>query len=304
MTEKRISKLASMLGAIAVLLAGASNLPAEEHGGWNFDGVVSLLLGSSGLSAEVDFARAGDVSVHSGAAGHHSQQRNRTIVFPPGHPPVRALRPLPARPPVVRTPRPVSASRMAHSRNATGRQPRQGNRTIVFPPDHPPARASRPLPVRPPVVRTPRPVSAPRMAHSRNATANIRNLGKLRGSKTVNGSVGGGDREVTYRFELQDYSQFSLKLYNLTSDADVVLWREGVGHIKTSSRQGTLPEMMGRRLAPGVYFVRVMQKQSRTDYKLNLSAWAYDPFATTFGTPVRNKHCLQPRASTAAGARR
>jgi parallel beta-helix repeat protein len=85
--------------------------------------------------------------------------------------------------------------------------------------------------------------------------------------------VGVTNRNDYYSFSVGQTTTVSLKLYNLTDDADVMILDSAGNRIAYSNRDGTSTELLTLELGPGNYFVRVLFTKgvSSTTYRLRLA---------------------------------
>ena len=108
-----------------------------------------------------------------------------------------------------------------------------------------------------------------------NSLATARDLGVLSiGTvRVADDSVGPSDSVDYVRIQLQKTSAFSLKLLNLTDNADVDLLSASGAVIKSSARIGTTDEALSASLAAGTYYARVRFAGTKlTNYRLRVAA--------------------------------
>jgi hypothetical protein len=112
-----------------------------------------------------------------------------------------------------------------------------------------------------------------------NTVATAHDLIALHSPQTVSDFIASFDLEDYYHFNLPETSDFSVALLGLTADADVELVQdinangiiEAGEVIAGSYTLGSEPEALQvQDLAPGSYYVRVMQFSGNTDYTLHL----------------------------------
>lgn len=98
-------------------------------------------------------------------------------------------------------------------------------------------------------------------------------LGAIDGTRAVNGYVGGTDRVDYYRFELTQTAEVDLALAGLQQDIDLYLLDATGGQLARSIRPGNQSEVLGRTLAAGEYFIKVVPFGSNAgSYRLTLEA--------------------------------
>ncbi len=101
---------------------------------------------------------------------------------------------------------------------------------------------------------------------------NARDLGNLsRSAWNVNNTVGTGDLNDYYRFDLSENGNFRLNLSGLSSDVDVALYNRTGSFITASSNAGTSTEAINRFLDAGTYYIRVYPWSGSSDYTLGVS---------------------------------
>jgi hypothetical protein len=91
--------------------------------------------------------------------------------------------------------------------------------------------------------------------------------------KSFRDFVGGKDLDF-YRFRVLRAGQFSLRLSELTANADVALLDDAGKTLLQSVRKGKRPEVIRDTLTAGTYFIRVVPNRGnqRTNYSLALSS--------------------------------
>ncbi len=109
-----------------------------------------------------------------------------------------------------------------------------------------------------------------------NTLGNALNIGDLNGDRTFQDFIGTEDTNDYYRFNLQNNSNFTLSLSDLSSDAEVQLLDNTGQVIESSTGAGSSTETITRSLTAGRYYVRVYPYSGSTDYTLNLSATEID----------------------------
>ncbi len=98
-------------------------------------------------------------------------------------------------------------------------------------------------------------------------------LGAVDGTRAVNGHIGGTDRVDYYRFELTRTAEVDLALTALEQDIDLYLLDAVGGQLARSIRPGNQSEDLGRTLAAGEYFIKVVPFGSNaSSYRLTLDA--------------------------------
>lgn len=108
---------------------------------------------------------------------------------------------------------------------------------------------------------------------SDNTLATANDLGVLSDTPLVaRNFVGSSDIHDLFRFSLTQNSDVSLRLSDLTSNANLQLLDERGKVIAGSSRSNSAAEEIRRTLTTGIYFVRVYRVSGNTDYTLTLSA--------------------------------
>lgn len=101
-----------------------------------------------------------------------------------------------------------------------------------------------------------------------------RRINILGRTRKVGGTVGPGDRQDFYRFDLQNPAFLSLTLRNLDSNVDVDLINGQGQLLQRSALLGDSSESIvpRRSLIAGTYYVRVYNRSGRSDYDLFLTA--------------------------------
>lgn len=110
-----------------------------------------------------------------------------------------------------------------------------------------------------------------------------RQVGWLKGSQTLNHTIGGNDRVDFYTFSLDRTSNFNLSLSRLKHNVDVQLFDEQRQVIAQSNRRRSASDTISTTLNSGVYYVRVYAQGDRTQYRLTLTA---NPQADQGSTPA------------------
>lgn len=115
------------------------------------------------------------------------------------------------------------------------------------------------------------------VAPNDNSLATARDLGAIStATTTVRNFVGNADTQDFLRWTLTHSSDVTIRLNNLSADADVQILDAQGRWVASSARAGTQSEQMVRSLNAGTYFVRVYQYSGDTNYELTLSAIAND----------------------------
>ncbi len=113
-----------------------------------------------------------------------------------------------------------------------------------------------------------------------NTLASAANLGALSGRQSFQDAVSTIDGQDLYRFSVDTEGDFTLRLDNLTADANVQLVQDpnsnGVVEdseiLQASANPGTTADGIARRLTPGTYFVRILPGTgASTNYTLTLT---------------------------------
>lgn len=102
-------------------------------------------------------------------------------------------------------------------------------------------------------------------------------IGTLSGVSTISESVGSGDIEDYYRFNVAQRSDVRLTLSGLRGDADLQLLDSNGAVITSSVVRGTGNELITTALLPGSYYARVYRVSGDTSYQLGLSASTTTP---------------------------
>lgn len=106
-----------------------------------------------------------------------------------------------------------------------------------------------------------------------NRMAQARDLGRVGDrQQTLRDGVGPSDRNDVYRLRLAYRSTLHLQIDRLQANADLQLLNRQGQVLQTASRPGPRAETMRRGLPPGTYYVRIVQRQGQTDYRLKISA--------------------------------
>lgn len=108
---------------------------------------------------------------------------------------------------------------------------------------------------------------------SDDSLAAARDLGAIStATTTVRNFVGSVDTQDFVRWTLTQSGDVTVRLNNLSSDADVQILDAQGRWVDSSARSGTQSEQIIRSLNAGTYFVRVYQYFGDTNYELTLSA--------------------------------
>jgi hypothetical protein len=106
-----------------------------------------------------------------------------------------------------------------------------------------------------------------------NTLRGARNLGRLAGSRRVNGFVGLKDKIDFAKFSLSDGSDFRLSLGRVTGRASArVTLRNNRGGILRSFKSGAKPKTFSASLAAGTYFIGIQRLRGEVKYKIATSA--------------------------------
>ncbi|MEB3355325.1 MAG: CAP domain-containing protein [Synechococcales bacterium] len=82
--------------------------------------------------------------------------------------------------------------------------------------------------------------------------------------------LGPGDREDYYRLKFKSSSNLDISLLRLKADADLEVLNRRGQRIGQSHRSGRKREVLNLQVDQGVYYIRVVQQQGKTRYKLQL----------------------------------
>lgn len=104
--------------------------------------------------------------------------------------------------------------------------------------------------------------------------ANVRNIGRLTGTKTFSSSVDREDKSDFYKFTLRHASSVSLGLSRLKNNADLALLSSTGAVIARSTQPDKKPEMISSALEAGTYLIRINRRKGNTRYQLRASAVA------------------------------
>jgi trimeric autotransporter adhesin len=96
--------------------------------------------------------------------------------------------------------------------------------------------------------------------------------------------IGNGDSNDYYRFSLDGPSDFSLRLSELSADADVQLLNASGLTIASSTAGSSTAETIAQQLTAGTYYVRVYPYSGSTNYALSLAASPTDLAGNTLAT--------------------
>jgi hypothetical protein len=117
-----------------------------------------------------------------------------------------------------------------------------------------------------------------------NTLRNARNVGKLSGSKRINGIVGLKDKIDFAKFTLSDASEFELTLGRVVGRASAsVTLRNNQGSILQSFKSGAAAKTFKSNLAEGTYYIGIQRLRGQVNYKLTASATIAVPPATPPG---------------------
>ncbi|ELR97421.1 PPC domain-containing protein [Gloeocapsa sp. PCC 73106] len=106
-----------------------------------------------------------------------------------------------------------------------------------------------------------------------NSLGAARNIGTLGSTQNFTDFVGTSDTNDYYRFNVSNYSNFSLSLSGMSADGDVQLLNSSGGVIASSALGGSSSESINTALGAGTYYVRVYPFGSaNTSYNLSLGA--------------------------------
>jgi hypothetical protein len=111
-----------------------------------------------------------------------------------------------------------------------------------------------------------------------NIPAAARDLGTISKSLTAGDFIGTADTEDFYRFTLAARTTLTAKLFRMSADADLQLFRDANNNgaiddgetLAVSAQDGVLDEVITMSLAKGVYYLRVFDPQGDTDYRLGV----------------------------------
>ncbi|PSB05681.1 hypothetical protein C7B76_31025, partial [filamentous cyanobacterium CCP2] len=85
------------------------------------------------------------------------------------------------------------------------------------------------------------------------------------------GTLSRNNRWDDYTLTIARRGRFSASLQGLQSNAALELWNSNGRRLARSDRPGRKPESIQKRLNPGTYFIRVLQRAGRTRYRLTLN---------------------------------
>ena len=113
-------------------------------------------------------------------------------------------------------------------------------------------------------------------------------LTSLRGERSRRGSVSASESVDLYRFTLGAARTVTLRLGNLTGDADLHLFDDRRTRLATSDSSGTAGDTIARSLGPGTYYVAVdAWHADNVGYRLSYrSETASQPPGTTWATAI------------------
>ena len=89
--------------------------------------------------------------------------------------------------------------------------------------------------------------------------------------QTLNGMVGEADYADTYRFELTDWTEVSVRMTGLGEDADLRLMDSDGYDIISSTEVGAVDEVIVTVLGAGVYYLEAYYYEADTNYELIVS---------------------------------
>jgi hypothetical protein len=95
--------------------------------------------------------------------------------------------------------------------------------------------------------------------------------------QSFTGYVGGADEVDYYRFTLDDWTDVTITLSDLVSDADIALLDGNGNYIADSINSGSSSEEIFQSLGPGEYFVEVYIYTGDTDYLMQISGDPGEP---------------------------
>ena len=106
----------------------------------------------------------------------------------------------------------------------------------------------------------------------------------LSGSHTGELSTSSNENDY-YRFKLDDTRTMSLRVNELTANANLTLYDESGVEIERSEQPGKVDESIERTLWAGTYYVRIqaIQRRGTIGYKIHYSAGSYDESNTQLG---------------------
>ncbi len=127
-----------------------------------------------------------------------------------------------------------------------------------------------------------------------NSLIQAADLGVLNGVQTRRDFVSAEDPDDFYRFQVNDFSQFTLFLDEQTANSQVYLIQDVNGNglvdgdevIVGSESQGTYGEYINRTLTPGTYFIRVAHAMGPGSYYLWMENNPIAPPAQTAGNSL------------------
>lgn len=99
------------------------------------------------------------------------------------------------------------------------------------------------------------------------------------------GALNRNNRRDDYTLTIARRGRFSASLQGLQSNAALELWSNNGRRLARSDRPGRKPESIQKRLNPGTYFIRVLQRAGRTRYRLTLNGRPNSPAAKPTPTP-------------------
>ncbi|NJL41402.1 MAG: hypothetical protein HC899_35365 [Leptolyngbyaceae cyanobacterium SM1_4_3] len=111
-----------------------------------------------------------------------------------------------------------------------------------------------------------------------NTLRSARNLGRLSGSKPINGRVGQSDKIDFAKFTLSEVSEFGLSIGRVVGRASATVTIRNVrGAVVQSFRTGTRPQSFKGKLAEGTYYIGVQRVRGEVSYRLTASARRTEP---------------------------
>uniref|UniRef100_A0ACD5GXI1 Pre-peptidase C-terminal domain-containing protein n=1 Tax=Desertifilum tharense IPPAS B-1220 TaxID=1781255 RepID=A0ACD5GXI1_9CYAN len=135
-----------------------------------------------------------------------------------------------------------------------------------------------------------------------NSLATATDLGVLVNELSFNDWIGNGDPSDYYRFSISQATSFTMYLSALIADADVELIQDRNNNgivdegevLGRSEEAGTDPEYVAvARLAPGTYYVRVLEFEGETPYQLDLLASRDSAIATEIYPTIDTNQTIQ-----------
>lgn len=90
----------------------------------------------------------------------------------------------------------------------------------------------------------------------------------------LSGSVGDHDSTDYYYFDLFDWTDLQIDLYNLQTDVDIALYDIDRNFLADSLNSGTDPEFIDSLLEPGGYYLEVYPFEGSSEYSLEIFAFS------------------------------